>query len=213
MTRDSSEKSSTGGGGRHLLFEFGSPSNGESPSPPKINLRDRLHRSLRAAIRSDQMVIDRMISRLDFARREDYGLMLNVHYSTLRDLSTGWRDEDREEFLGMAHCLQEDLHSLGFSPLALPSSTHAGMTAAARLGIAYIIRGSRYDSMALRHRVPLQYGASYLDFSTLLSWSRFLEQLERHVSQASERDETLEMISRAKSALARITSFLAKALA
>jgi heme oxygenase len=159
------------------------------------------------------MVIDRMILRLDFARREDYGLFLSVHCSTLRDLSTGWRDEDREEFLGMAHCLEEDLHSVGFSPSALLSSTHAGMTAGARLGIAYIIRGSRYDAMALRHRVPLRFGASYLDFSPLLSWSRFLEQLERHVSQASERDETLEVISGAKYALARFTSFLTKALA
>jgi heme oxygenase len=113
----------------------------------------------------------------------------------------------------MAHCFQEDLHSLGFSALALPSSTHAGITAGAHLGIAYIIRGSRYDAMALRHRVPLQYGTSYLDFSSLLSWSRFLEQLERHVSQGSEREETLEMISGAKSALARFTSFLTKALA
>jgi hypothetical protein len=55
----------------------------------------------------------------------------------------------------------------------------------------------------------LQYGASYLDFSPLLSWSRFLEQSERHDS----RDETLEIISGAKSALARFTSFLTKALA
>lgn len=166
MTRDPSDKSSSESG-RHLLFELGRPGCGKNDLPIS-ELRRRLHRSLRAAIRSDRMMIDRMILRLDFARREDYGLLLNVHYTTLRDLNSVWRVEDRGDFLSMAHCLQEDLHSLGFAPSVLHSAALTGLTTGARLGIAYIIRGARYDAMAIRHRVPMPYGATYLDFSPIL---------------------------------------------
>jgi heme oxygenase len=211
MTNGPSDKSS-GGSGRRLLFELGGPSNGKT-SLAASELRGRLHRSLRAAIRSDRMMIDRLVLRLDLARREDYGLLLNAHYSALRDLNSAWRDEDREDFLSMAHCLQEDLHSLGFAPSVLHSAAHAGLTGGARLGIAYIIRGARYDAMAIRHRVPTQFGATYLDFSPTLSWSRFLAQLERHVSQTSEQNETLRLISGAKVALTKFGGLLKAALA
>jgi heme oxygenase len=211
MTQGPFDKSSSASG-RHLLFEFGSPSNGKK-SALTSEFRSRLHRSLRAATRSDQMMIDRMILRLNLARREDYGLFLNAHYLSLRDLSVAWRNEDHDEFLSMAHCLQQDLHSIGFAPSALHSAARMELTDGARLGIAYIIRGSRHDAMSIRHRVPLQYGATYLDFSPALSWSRFLEQLERHVSQVSEQDETLQLISGAKLALAKFGSFLKEALA
>jgi heme oxygenase len=185
----------------------------ESRRLSQVELRGRLHRSLRAATRADRMIIDRMALRLDLARREDYGLFLNVHYSTFRDLAATWRDEDRADFLNMADCLQADLHALGFSAAVFRPKPPQTMTAGARFGIAYAIRGSRSDAMGLRHRVSPRFGASYLDFSPALSWARFLEQLERHVAKVSERDETGQVISGAKSAMASFTSLLTAAFA
>ena len=117
--------------GRHSLFEFGGPSN-ERRSPTTSEFRGRLHRSFRAAIRGDQMALDRMVSRLDLARREDYGLFLNAHYLTLRDLSAAWRDEDHEDFSRMTHCLQEDLQSIGFPAADMHSAAHRALTTGAR---------------------------------------------------------------------------------
>ena len=42
-----------------------------------------LQRALRAATRIEQMTFDRILLRFDFARREDYGLYLNVHRAAL----------------------------------------------------------------------------------------------------------------------------------
>jgi heme oxygenase len=159
------------------------------------------------------MMIDRIVLRLDLARREDYGLLLNVHYTTLRDLAVNWRDEDRGDFLNMAYCLQMDLHGLGFSAAAGRPIAPATTTAGAGFGIAYAIRGSRSEAMRHRGRVSPGFGASYLDFSPSLTWARFLEQLERHVSKSPERDETHEVIGGARTALASFTSNLAAAFA
>jgi heme oxygenase len=211
MRQHPPDKSSSNSG-RHLPLEFGDPSNAKK-SPLTAEFRGRLHRSLRAATRSDQMVLDRMIMRLDLARREDYGLFLNAHYLTLRDLKPAALDEDKEDFFSMMDCLQDDLHSIGCVPLATHSAAPRIFTAGARLGLAYIIRGSRHEAMSIRHRVPLQYGATYLDFSPTVTWSQFLERLDQHVSQVSERDETSQLIIGARFALAKFAGFLTEAFA
>jgi heme oxygenase len=170
--------------------------------------RGRLHRALRAAIRSDEMIIDRLILRLNLARLEDYGLYLHVHYSTLRDLRPGWRDEDREDFTAMALCLQNDLQALGFTVTDLPAATHAAMTVSTRLGVAYVIRGSRLTSVVVRHHVPERFPTSYLDFSPSLSWARFLQELERTSAENMEQD----VIRGAKLALARFSALMTAAI-
>ena len=161
---------SSSNGGRHLPSEFGDPSN-RKKSALTAEFRGRLHRSLRAATRGDQMMLDRMILRLNLARREDYGLFLYSHYLTLLDLRPAWLDEDKRDFFSMVDCLQDDLTSIGCVPLAPHSAAPRLLTAGAQLGIAYIIRGSRHEAMSIRHRVPLQYGATYLDLSPTVSWS------------------------------------------
>jgi heme oxygenase len=128
-------------------------------------------------------------------------------------LAVNWRDEDRDDFLNMAYCLQTDLHGLGFSAAVDRRKPPATTTAGAGFGIAYAIRGSRSDAMRLRHRVSPRFGVSYLDFSPSLSWARFLEQLEGHVSKVPERDETHEVIGGARTALASFTTNLATAFA
>ena len=214
MTQDHSDKKPSGGSSvRHPPFKFDDFCSEDSLRRAQAAIRTQLHRTLRAATRSDQMMIDRIILRLDLARREDYGFFLNVHFAALRSLSMSWRDQDREDFSNMANCLQADLRSLSILPLPLQPAAHAGISTGTQLGIAYIVRGSRYDAMALRHRVPMQHGATYLEFSPALSWSRFLEQLERYVSEKSQRDDTFQIVSGAKLALAKFNSLLMGSLA
>jgi heme oxygenase len=176
------------------------------------NERGRLLRSLRAATRSDQMMVDLMMLRFNLGNREDYVLFLSVHYSTLRALSPWWRDEDRPDFLALAHCLQEDLHALGFAAPPDETMVATSMTAHHCLGISYVIRGSRLGSVALRHQVPTKFAASYLDFSPDLSWAQFLQQLERHLSALADRDQLHQVVSGAKHALARFSGILTRSL-
>jgi heme oxygenase len=168
-----------------------------------------LHRWLRSATRSDLMAIDRMTSQLDLARREDYGLFLNVHYWTLNALSLYWRAEDRIDFLALAECLQGDLHSLGFAASNPDPLLHSSsMTADHSLGIAFVVRGTRFGSNTLRDRVSPQFSARYLDFSPALSWPFFLRQLEQHVLKRSAQDGCPEVISGAKQALGAFSNGL-----
>jgi heme oxygenase len=183
-----------------------------SESPRKLRSFGSLHRLLRATTRSDHMMIDRMNLRFDLARREDYGLLLNIHYVTLRNLRAGWRDEDHNDFLMMAHCLQEDLHALGIAASQPHPIARAPLTVGNRLGIGYVIRGSRLDAGVLRLRVSPRFAASYLEFAPALSWAQFLYQLERRMSDDPECDENHQLISGAKLALAMFVGELAQAL-
>ena len=138
-----------------------------------------LHRSLRAATRSDHAAVDRLIAKLDLTRREDYGRLLSIHHAVLQDLKSGWRPEDRDDFRAMSRRLQNDLRVLGF-PTANPSALLRSPPLAEghKLGIAYVIRGSRLGAVVLRPRIPPQFCASYLDFEPTLSWAQFLAQLQ-----------------------------------
>jgi heme oxygenase len=144
-----------------------------------------LHRSLRAATRSDHMGVDRLIGQLDLSGREGYARLLSIHHAVLQDLRSEWRPEDRNDFRAMSRRLQNDLRVLGF-PTANPQSmSRSPLAEGNQLGIAYVIRGSRLGTSVLRPRIPSQFSASYLDFVPTLSWIQFLAQL-RSVSQAAE---------------------------
>jgi heme oxygenase len=156
-----------------------------------------LHRSLRAATRSDHMDVDRLIGRLDLTHREDYGRLLSVHHAVLQDLESEWRAEDGEDFRAMSRRLQNDLRVLGF-PTANPQSlSRDALAPGSQLGIAYVIRSSRLGASVLRPRVPLQFSASYLDFIPTLSWVQFLGQLQG-VSKADQVETSSAAIRGAK---------------
>jgi heme oxygenase len=174
--------------------------------------RGQFLRSLRAATRSDQMMLDLMMLRFNLGNRDDYVLFLSIHYSTLRALSPWWRDEDRPDFLALAHCLQNDLHELGFAAPRDEAMVSDSMTAHHCLGISYVIRGSRLGSVALRHQVPIQFAATYLDFSPSLSWAQFLQGMDAHRSALADSDHLHQVVSGAKLALARFSSILSRSL-
>jgi heme oxygenase len=137
-----------------------------------------LHRALRAATRSDDVLLDRLILRFDLSRRDHYGLFLHLHYSALRNLEADWSAEDQTDFAAMLRCVQSDLHTLRIATPPLSPSGRAALHAQNRLGVAYVLRGSRIAAPFLRRRVPRQYPAAYLDFMPALSWAQFLAQLE-----------------------------------
>ena len=137
-----------------------------------------LHRSLRAATRNDHIGVDRLAGQLDLTRREDYGLLLSIHHVVLQELRSEWRPEDREDFRAMSRRLQNDLRMLGFPTANPPSTSHIALAEGNRLGIAYVIRGSRLGASVLRPRIPSHFSASYFDFVPALSWVQFLAQLE-----------------------------------
>jgi len=169
------------------------------------------HRALRAETRGDHMMIDQMILRLDLARREDYGLFLNIHHSALLDLKSEWRPEDWEDFQAMSRNLQNDLHVLGMTAATHRPTARPALTVGNRLGVAYVIRGSRLGASVLRQRVPSRFAASYLDFTPTLSWAHFLQQLERPSKQA-ESEESLEVIRGARITFELFSHLLTQAL-
>jgi heme oxygenase len=144
-----------------------------------------LHGSLRTATRSDHIVVDRLIARLDLSRREEYARLLSIHHAVLQSLKAEWRRDDRDDFRAMSRRLQNDLRVLGFPTANLQSTTRAPLSSGGEWGIAYVIRGSRLGSNVLRPRIPSQFSASYFDFVPTLSWAEFLEQLQG----ASKEDE------------------------
>ena len=137
-----------------------------------------LHRTLRAATRIDHAMVDRLMSRFDLSRREDYSLFLQVHYWALKNLDTHWRDEDYTDFAAMIACLHNDLRALTGVTTERRELTNTAFLVAHHLGIAYVIRGSRLGAAFVRRRVAGQFPTSYLDFVPTLPWGRFLDQLE-----------------------------------
>jgi heme oxygenase len=144
-----------------------------------------LHRSLRAATRIDHLRVDRLIGHLDLTRREDYGRLLSVHHDVLQYLQSEWRPEDRDDFRAMSRRLQNDLRLLGFPTANTQSMSRSPLAEGNKLGVAYVIRGSRLGASVLRPRIPSQFSASYFDFEPALSWRQFLAQLQS-VSKSAE---------------------------
>ena len=123
-------------------------------------------------------MVDRLMLRLDLSKREDYGLFLNIHHSALQELKVDWRAEDRDDFSSMTRTLQNDLHVLGIQTMLFQPLARRDLTSNDRLGVAYVVRGSRLGSSFLRRRVPAGFSASYLDFEPATTWAEFLRQLD-----------------------------------
>jgi heme oxygenase len=142
------------------------------------DVRDTLHHALRAATRSDHTVVDRLVARLDLSHSEDYGRLVSIHHAVLQNLKDQWRPEDHHDFDEMSNRLQKDLRALGFPAANRQSMSPIPMADGNRLGIAYVIRGSRLGSSILRPRIASGFSTSYFDFLPSLSWADFLAQLQ-----------------------------------
>jgi heme oxygenase len=137
-----------------------------------------MHRTLRAATRNDHALLDRLMLQFNLSRRDHYRLFLGFHFAALRSHKQYWRPEDYQDFQAMLGCLQSDLGSIEGPATELSTSVSLTSNNSAALGIAYVIRGSRLGAEVLRRSVPDDFPSSYLHFSPVLTWAKFLLQLE-----------------------------------
>ena len=179
-------------------------------APKKRESHHALQRALRAATRSQQMIIDRVVLRFDLARREDYGLYLNVHHAALESTKDWWRREDVGDFVAMTRRLQSDLGDLGIAISSLTPGVGRSIPDPARLGLTYVVRGSRLSAGEVRRRVSAQFATSYLDFSPKVTWGQFLSQLD---AVGENRENHDRIIQGAREALAVFIDLLMHAVA
>lgn len=154
------------------------------------------------------MIIESIMAKLDFARRDDYGLFLIAHYAALQTLEPEWRTVDRDDFSLMMQCLQNDILALGALPTKLFLLAPGILSIGGQLGISYIIRGSRLSAQFLRTQVASEFAASYLKYLPRTNWDQFLgdvaQQLEDRVSNIS----TDDIVRGAQIAMQRIATLL-----
>jgi len=146
-------------------------------SPPDP-ARGAFHSVLRETTRREHELIDARLSLLDLTTIQSYRIFLNIHYSALRSLAVAWRREDHQEFGGLLDRLRADLAALGAAVDERILPVDAALAPAHRLGVSYVIRGSRLGSKLLSRRVPEQLSNSYLVHEPALPWPMFLRELD-----------------------------------
>jgi heme oxygenase len=122
--------------------------------------------------------IDRAVSKLQLRHAADYGAFLNLHYSVLRVMQPNWRIEDDVDFQRFATCLEADLRAVGVPKTSSPLPRLADIPPPGRIGLAYLIRGSRLGTQFLRSRVPAGFASSFFDCPVTVAWPAFLRQLD-----------------------------------
>jgi heme oxygenase len=173
-----------------------------SASPRIKTAIGRVRRALRAATRDDHALVDRMLLALNLNRPEDYRIFLNIHFAALLTLRMDWRPQDSEDFEQMLRCLQADLETLGSPTTATSIPASVSASPSNGLGIAYVVRGSRWGAAALRRGVAGTLSTSYLDFVPALSWVEFLAQLESIADDPNGTDEAIRAARRTFNAFA-----------
>jgi heme oxygenase len=178
---------------------------GASPkTKPKQGL---MHRALRDATRKDCALIDRMMLPFNLGRPEHYRTFLEIHLAAFSSLQGDCRPQDSEDFTQMLRCIEADLETLGYKtkptvPCCASASEPKG------LGIAYVVRSSRFGAVGLRRGVKGNLPTAYLDFAPALSWPAFLKHLEFIVDNPSDRDEATRSAQRTcKTVLTELEQF------
>ena len=180
--------------------------------PAGTPLPGQFHRELRAATRSDHVALDALILRLDLKSRADYGIFLRVHHAALQSLDADWRDEDHRDFSALSRCAGEDLKALKVPVTTLHTVPRTPLLASQRIGVAYVIRGSRLGAGVLRRRIAISEPSAYLDLELALTWPKFLEQLDPVVPDTA-RTSSYEVVRGARLAFDLFATFLTQALA
>jgi heme oxygenase len=171
-----------------------------------------LHRSVRAATRGEQMIIEGIMAKLDFARHDDYGLFLIVHYAALQTLEPDWRAADRDDFSLMMQCLRNDVLALGLVPTKLFLLAPGILSVGAQFGVSYIIRGSRLSAQFLRTRVAPDFAVSYLKCLTRTNWDQFLGDAAQLLEDRTSNISTGDVVQGAQIAMQRIATLFEHAV-
>jgi heme oxygenase len=171
-----------------------------------------LHRSVWAATRGEQMIIDAIMAKLNFARRDDYGLFLLAHYAALQTLEPEWRAVDRDDFSLMMQCLRDDILALGALPTKLFLLAPGILSIGGQLGISYIIRGSRLSAQFMRTRVAPEFAVSYLKFLPRTNWDQFLGDVAQQLEDRASTLSTDDIVQGAQIAMQRIATLFEHAV-
>jgi heme oxygenase (biliverdin-IX-beta and delta-forming) len=144
---------------------------------PRLSAGLLLARLRQATLESHERV-DLAVSKLQLQDTADYGAFLNLHCSVLQLLQPNWRIEDDVDFRNFAACLDADLSAIGIARSNLPLAPLPLPAPLGKIGLAYVIRGSRLGSKFLRQRVPASSATSYFDCPVTLAWAAFLRQID-----------------------------------
>ena len=158
------------------------------------DLRDRL----RAATRTQHQQVDKLLSTLDLALPRDYVRFLDIHAEALRQLGSQMPPADQADATALLSCVQQDLEFYAVRPPPEPISV-SEEPFARRLGIAYVIRGSRLGARVLIDRVAAGAPCTYLRYRPATTWTAFLEALESY-SLAQPPESAGDVIDGAKAA-------------
>lgn len=148
--------------------------------------------------------LDRLYSRFDLARGDDYGAFLSAHAPAFvaveraleaagaDDLVTGWRDRLR------ADALLADIAAMGLPPPTadIPPSFD---TEAEMLGAAYVLEGSRLGGAVLIRSVGPGLPTAFLQPGNPADWRAFISVLDERLSSPAR---LAEAISAAKAVFA-----------
>jgi heme oxygenase len=177
----------------------------EKAAPPGV-----LQRALKAATRADHVSLDALILRLNLQSRKDYLTFLRMHQAALQSLLLDWRSDEQKDFSALLKCATDDLSGLGSNVAPLTAISHSALLGGQRLGLAYVIYGSRLGAGILRHRVPIAFPSAYLDFSPSVTWPQFLLELDR-AHEEGDRGLTYEAIRGARFTFNVFGTFLRQA--
>jgi heme oxygenase (biliverdin-IX-beta and delta-forming) len=169
-----------------------------------------LQRALKAATRADHVSLDALILRLNLKSQKDYCMFLQMHQAALQSLQSDWRGEEQKDFSALLKCASDDLSGLGSNVAPLNAISHSVLLGGQRLGLAYVVYGSRLGASILRRRVPAAFPSTYLDFSPSLSWPQFLLELDR-AHDEGDRALTYEAIRGARFTFNVFAAFLRQA--
>jgi heme oxygenase (biliverdin-IX-beta and delta-forming) len=162
---------------RNPWLDGGGSTGSVGTAAPRRSAGFLLSRLRQATLESHERV-DLAVSKLRLEDAADYGAFLNLHLSVLQILQPNWRGEDDADFGRFAACLDEDLGAMGVARSELPLCQPAFASPGGKLGLAYVIRGSRLGSKFLRQRVPANFATSFFDCPTMLTWAAFLRELD-----------------------------------
>ena len=152
-------------------------------SPPG-SAHGAFHSFLRDSTRQEHEVLDARLSVLDLTNGPSYGIFLNIHFAALQGLAGAWRREDQQEFGSLLDRLRGDLAAIGAAVDERILPLQAAMTPAHRLGVSYVIRGSRLGSKVLSRRVPPHLSSRYLTYEPVMSWPLFLREIDQQAVDA-----------------------------
>ncbi|RZV52516.1 MAG: heme oxygenase [Sphingomonadaceae bacterium] len=135
--------------------------------------------------------LDALFSAYDLTRRDHYMRFLQAHAAAFIPIETAlenaradkvipdWRSHRRSD------ALIDDLEVLGLAlPPLLPAPPFN--SAAAVVGGAYVLEGSRLGAKLIRRSVGSSFPTAFLDASSGPGWKKFVTLIERAVSTAVE---------------------------